>query len=748
MTKVRRIALRDYVTYMNKEWVVVGRSKKHVQLIRRQVGEGTKIKVRKSKVKLADQSWRKHLKYGDPIQYFLSGYWVPARVIVKRQDSLDIQPSFSNYTIVVKPDSSRIAKMDHDYPLWEATEVCEVIYNGRLRLQRAPGLLYPWEYADTAVEIPSAERTYVRTVKYDRFDTLSYPCSMFNTLDTEQIAFDLFQNRPPNMPDQLHMLISQYITHRGAKYEICLSGSVDLFASYALEYGDEDRLRELLSVGENHKLYKKVEWLIAQRYYEPVFDLNIAYEDGKVVVDIFKTSFNNTSISGIRALFQQLSTPFTYKPETYEVNSTPEMSYILSKMLGMEESCVQNIHFRRMGEHIVSKYEGFLSKIRLSYGGVICVYGLRVVQLVSELMSLSPWKTLVITSPNSMSMWKDHSQYFARRKDDDLLVVTTKNTYIRNFARLNAYDRIICTCKITPYTEFDRCLRSAKAKIRWTIARDVQQLENAWELHGFPYRDEKGEIVLSKKDQEDMGVVFPTIKTSLITCDGSPITHLYENTKNMSYAKREQLITQYMLHPSLVPEHLTGEKLSMYEGTVDAIAKTLNVKEEQIQEHADDKCAVCLDTMDQPTVTSCGHVFCAECTQQLQMRHVNCPMCRSKVQGFMKISDKNTPGKIVMHKGFCYRVSYDQKWGSKMDILRKHPNATIISTYANTVSKLKKELPNKDVFTLISAMRGRIPVSNKVILVEYAACSVPKTMFDYAYGRDLDVTILNYTTSL
>ena len=123
-------------------------------------------------------------------------------------------------------------------------------------------------------------------------------------------------------------------------------------------------------------------------------------------------------------------------------------------------------------------------------------------------------------------------------------------------------------------------------------------------------------------------------------------------------------------------------------------------------------------------------------------------MCRSTVKGFMRISDKNTHGKIVMHNGFCYRVSCEHKWGSKMDILRKHPDATIISKYANTVRKLKKELPNKDVFTFLSAIQGRIPVSNKVIMVEFTPCSVPKAMFDYAYGKNLDITILNYTTSL
>lgn len=748
MTKVRKIGLRDFVTYMQKEWVVVGKSKKHVQIIRRQVGEGTKIKVRKSKVKIADQTWRTTLKSGDPIQYFLSGCWVPARVLKKTRDQVDLQPSLSNYTITDNVHSSKIDKMNHDFPMWEATHVCEVIYNGMIRLQRAPGLLYPWEYTDTAVEIPSSERVYVRQVTYDRFDTKSYPCSMFNTLDTEQIAWDLFQNRPDNIPEQLYMLISQYITHRGSKYNICTNSSVESYASFALEHGDEDRLRELLSVGRYHKLYKRVEWLIAKRYYEPVFDLNITYEDGKVVVDIFKTGFNDTSISGIRNLFQQLSTPFSYSPEKYEVHSTPEMSYILSRMLGMEESCVQNIHFRSMGDHIVSKYEGFLPKIRLSYGGVVYVYGLRVVQLVTELMSLSPWKTLVITDPSNMGMWKDQSQYFGRRKEDDLLVVTTKNTYIRNFCDLNRFDRIICLCHISPFTVFDKQLRAAKAKIRWTIAKNMCDLENAWEVHGFPYRDERGEIVLTKKDQQDMGVVFPTITKSLISCDGSPLNHIYENTKNMNYIKREELITQFMLHPSLVPEHLTGEKLNMYEGTVGAIAKRLDIKEEQIQEHASDKCAVCLETMDDPTVTSCGHVFCAECTRQLQDRGINCPMCRSRVNGFMRISDKNTPGKIIMHKGFCYRVSCEQKWGSKMDILRKHPDASIVSKFANTVSRLKKELPNEDIFTLVAAMRGRIPVSNKVILVEYSAGYFPETMFDYAYGRDMEVTILNYTTSL
>ena len=92
---------------------------------------------------------------------------------------------------------------------------------------------------------------------------------------------------------------------------------------------------------------------------------------------------------------------------------------------------------------------------------------------------------------------------------------------------------------------------------------------------------------------------------------------------------------------------------------------------------------MCLEKIHNPAVTQCGHVFCATCVAELDKRNINCAMCRSKIKGFMRVSDEDTPGKIVMHKGSCYRVDDDSSWGSKYSVLKEHTDATFITQYSS-----------------------------------------------------------------
>ncbi|KAI7871030.1 hypothetical protein BDF14DRAFT_1326908 [Spinellus fusiger] len=43
------------------------------------------------------------------------------------------------------------------------------------------------------------------------------------------------------------------------------------------------------------------------------------------------------------------------------------------------------------------------------------------------------------------------------------------------------------------------------------------------------------------------------------------------------------------------------------------------------------ECAICCNTMEEPTTTSCGHTFCRHCITQSQRHHPVCPICRAKI---------------------------------------------------------------------------------------------------------------------
>lgn len=746
MVKKSRISLRDYVTHAGKEWVVIGKSSKRFTLMRRQVRKGQRITVPKARVKLADQSWRDNLKPNDPIEYFFVKQWVPARVMKNESGMLTIQPSFTNHIVQEKAHSSRIAKRNHNFPMWTPEVTRTVLYNGLPRVVRGDGLLYPWEYG-SGIPIPVARCDYVKTVEFDIFETNSYPVSMYPTLDSEQIIYDLYDNLTDSIPYILRLLVSQYALIRGSRFQVYNGMTIEDYIDAALEADDNRRVNELLTVGPEVNVFNQAEAMISELYSRPVLDLTIRYENKKVIANIQCTGYS-TVHPMLSEIYEKLSTPMNYAPVKYEVLDSPEMSYILSRMLGMEDEYAQQLHLRRFGVKYATLHGGICPAFKKTYGGVLNVYGLNVQELVRRLMKLRPLKTLVITHSNNVSSW-NIATYHGSRKEDDLVVVTSQHTFARNHELFNKFDRLICVALPSMrHTAYMRALKENTTSTRWAVCPDNTQAMafRSWRVHSMNAVDDRGCIRLTKQKQLDMGVTFPIIHTRKVECEGCDIQNIRRNTRWFSKEKREKLISQYMLHTSLVPIYLGGERLDEYEGTIDMIADRVKLDVHVLKDRISDVCAVCMEKKESPTVTTCGHVYCSTCTRELYNRGINCPLCRSNIQGFMHVSTKNTPGQIVMHNGSCYRVQKQQGWGSKIDVLRKYPNATIISKYTKVLSKLKKELPNKDMFTLSAALGGRKPKNTVVLFVE--PFSKAETIFDCAYGKCYDIITLWYPCRL
>jgi Ring finger domain len=51
----------------------------------------------------------------------------------------------------------------------------------------------------------------------------------------------------------------------------------------------------------------------------------------------------------------------------------------------------------------------------------------------------------------------------------------------------------------------------------------------------------------------------------------------------------------------------------------------------EVQEGPDEgTCCICLDTIDEMTMTICGHQFCTECITECVERTSRCPQCRTR----------------------------------------------------------------------------------------------------------------------
>ena len=243
---------------------------------------------------------------------------------------------------------------------------------------------------------------------------------------------------------------------------------------------------------------------------------------------------------------------------------------------------------------------------------------------------------------------------------------------------------------------------------------------------------------------EQMGVLFPIMSVQKIVCDCDHTSYkqIFKNTFWMRNRKTDEYLSKFLLHPSLVPVHIRGQRLDVCEGTIDVIAKRFQIKEELLKNRAAETCSVCLEDITSPSVTSCGHVFCEVCVKELDSRNINCAMCRAKFSGYMKISDTNTPGIIEMHNGSCYRIPEKETWGLKYRVLKKHTDATFVTKFSTVKSKLKQIFKKTNIITVKALQHGITVNTSKVILIEPG---IKLNYFDKAWSQDLEIIQLSYT---
>ena len=119
-------------------------------------------------------------------------------------------------------------------------------------------------------------------------------------------------------------------------------------------------------------------------------------------------------------------------------------------------------------------------------------------------------------------------------------------------------------------------------------------------------------------------------------------------------------------------------------------------------------------------------------------------MCRAKVHGFMRVSSEDTPGKIIMYRGACYRVTDDDTWGSKYAYLKEHSDATFVTQYGSVKRALKKAFPKTQIVTTKSLDNGLKIKTSKLVLIEPG--HLP--FLDHAWGQDLEIIRLSYTVNI
>ena len=746
MTKVRKISKGDIVSYHSYDWVVKRKRNGMVNLIRRQVCTGPPIWVPQSRLKLSDQSWRHNLVMGDPVLMFLGGHWVNARVIRREGNNVCIQPSFTNTTMRFRDTSGHIAKASHNYPIWQEDPTQLVMYQGNIHIERGKGLMFPWNYG-TGRPVNQKPHQFIAKVQYPVVRTRGFPMKMYNSLSTDEIMYDVFHNGSSEIPEILLKLATQYVNNRSSRYQLCSTNTIDDYVAASLDKNDTRRVTELLSIGSNASVWAMSEFALCRHHSRSYLVPKISYDAAleTITIEIYWTEARVNICPSLKKILELISTPLTYQPSIVEVHGSPEIAYTLSRMLGMESEPLEKIYLRSVGDQWLTLERGICPKTLKTYGGVLEIPLINYVTVVRELVKRSPLKTLIVVETDTLPLWKEFSWWHGTRREDDLVVVTTRSTLLRCWTSLNGFQRLICTAIPTSGTVYNHVISSMQCKIRWAFwsTPGIQYLPT-FNVLGLPYNF-RGVVKLRKDDMESMGVLFPVKTIQKILCKPKHDTkHIVRNIAHMSYCKRKEYMSKYLLNPKFVPPHIRGEKLATYNGTLDSIAEKFKVSKQILDTRVTETCAICLETISEPAVTPCGHVFCGECAAELDKRNINCALCRAKVHGYIRVSDENTPGKIIMHKGSCYRVRDDEGWGSKYSILKDHTDATFVTQYGTVKRALRKTFPKTEIFTVKAIENGLRVSTSKVVMIEPG--KIPN--FDSAWGKDLEIITLGYTVKL
>lgn len=135
-------------------------------------------------------------------------------------------------------------------------------------------------------------------------------------------------------------------------------------------------------------------------------------------------------------------------------------------------------------------------------------------------------------------------------------------------------------------------------------------------------------VTLSEEEREE----YEQAKTEGRNIIGS---YFQEGTVMTNYADVLAILVrlrQYCCHPSLVGKYTGGgdpvTPSELRERLINKITLVLN-------SGSDEECAICLDSLRQPVITYCAHVFCRPCICEVictEKEQAKCPLCRAQIK--------------------------------------------------------------------------------------------------------------------
>jgi SNF2 family DNA or RNA helicase len=134
---------------------------------------------------------------------------------------------------------------------------------------------------------------------------------------------------------------------------------------------------------------------------------------------------------------------------------------------------------------------------------------------------------------------------------------------------------------------------------------------------------------------------------------------------------------------------------------------------------SEESCSICMDCLDNPTLTSCGHMYCYDCIKMCLSNVKKCPMCKQDLEGkeLIKIINQPKEEKVVQQDNVLIE-KYGSKLGKLISIIRclttrNDTRIIIFSQWDNMLSLIGKTLIDNDISN--SFVKGNVWSRNAAI---------------------------------
>jgi len=276
---------------------------------------------------------------------------------------------------------------------------------------------------------------------------------------------------------------------------------------------------------------------------------------------------------------------------------------------------------------------------------------------------------------------KDHTRYDSSRMTDQLF-----NFLNKEYIWANILSKI--------------CIRHRKVDVENQIQIPGYEEKLIWlkftELEKQLYDAKKGKVPPSYLQQlcchpmviESTKKIFGDVEVDLNLMQDKLITYHQGNYDN--YKKKLGLLdpTKHEYH-MLKKTYETHCSESFYMLSILNQMKTKKIEESE-------NCSICLDKLDNPAVTACGHIFCYECLKLCLGDKKMCPMCKANLSGKeILVTNKKAP--VTTDNINPLINKYGSKLGKTISIIRtlvaqENTRIIIFSQWDDMLSLIGKTL--------------------------------------------------------